>query len=68
MSTNKLKWHENNLKNVEAYLNGRKFELLQLQENIATIEKDVEFRKMQIASAKKEGRQEFDGTRYKRGK
>jgi len=68
MSTNKIEWHENNLKNVEAYLDGRKLELQHIQEAVAMIEKDVEFRKLQIASAKSEGRQEFDGLRYKVGK
>lgn len=68
MATNKIEWHENNLKNVEGYLNGLKLELQRLQSNIARIEEDVNFRKFQIASAKKEGKQEFDGLRYKVGK
>ena len=65
MSVNLLEWHVRNLKNVGIHLTRKQEELRRLQDDISRIEKDIELREFQVASAIAEGKDSFDGDRYK---
>jgi len=59
-----IKWHEENLKNFIVSLDGYKKQIERLMFTISQMEDEAEFRRLQISTAIKKGKDSFDGDRF----
>ena len=59
-----IEWHEQCLVNVEIFLEVERKRLLQAAANVERLMKDVEFRKIQIAEARRKKKEGFDADKF----
>ena len=59
-----LAWHERNLQSSESWLKRQEQELARMQLRIERDRAEVAFIRLQIETAKKEGKTKFDSDRY----
>lgn len=64
MSVMPLAWHELNLKNAESWLKRQEQELARMQLRIERDRAEIAFRRLQVETAKKEGKTKFDSDKY----
>jgi hypothetical protein len=60
-----ISWHEQTLKNVESYVDREKKNFERAKDNYDRALEQLNFYRFQIESAKKEGKDSFDGDKYK---